>query len=383
MSSEIISKLVLEELTIQIVIEFQNRSFKPEDPILCKIPKTIRANHEKEYEPEIIAIGPYHRNGDHLGKINPRLQFMEDMKLKFLIDLCITTANKIEGVTKEDILKNITIAVQEKAIDAYKKYSESISFVTSYNKDFLKMLILDGSFIVQLFIEGGIPMKFTQNAHHSVKRDLLLFENQIPFFILETIYTCCFPTFNAMSFKGCALSYLQFPTFKDSHLENPNIESVNHLLHLCHICIMYKSPEGTNEESEKLMTIPTASLLKEHGIQFRKKEDKRYGINSFLDISFKNGIIEIPHVVIEDNTSSIYRNLLAFEQSSQTDHGNKFTHVNFMNDLIDTVDDVTLLTKTGILGNNLGSVDEVTKLFKEMCNYWLGVDRNHHYLVEV
>ncbi|KMZ73921.1 hypothetical protein ZOSMA_13G01290 [Zostera marina] len=128
--------------------------------------------------------------------------------------------------------------------------------------------------------------------------------------------------------------------------------------------------------------IPTASLLEEHGIQFRKKV-KRYSriSNSFLDISFKNGIIE--QYIIEDNASSIYRNLLAFEQSSQTDHENKFTrYVNFMDNLIDTTDDVALLTKRKILGNNLGSVDEMAKLFNKMC-IGLSIDSKHHYLVEV
>ncbi|KMZ73920.1 hypothetical protein ZOSMA_13G01280 [Zostera marina] len=182
------SVLVFVKLSAQIN-EFQNRSIQTEDPILCKIPNTIRANHEKEYEPEIIAIGPYHWNGDHLGQINPRPKHVEDMKLKFLNDLCKAVADN-NGVTKEDILKNITTAVQEKAFDVQKKYYES-SFDMS-SDDFVKMLILDESFIVTFFIKQKIPMNFMQNARCSLKRDLLLFENQILFFILETIFGSCF-----------------------------------------------------------------------------------------------------------------------------------------------------------------------------------------------
>ncbi|KMZ56496.1 hypothetical protein ZOSMA_94G00200 [Zostera marina] len=112
------------------------------------------------------------------------------------------------------------------------------------------------------------------------------------------------------------------------YLQKYNIEKVQHLLHLYYIgkvkgsmhhriqeatmkiqrFALYNQVKGTNDESETLTMIPTTSQLKEHGIQFRKKE-----INSSsnsLDISFKNGIMKIPHVNIEDNTSSIYRNLL-------------------------------------------------------------------------
>ncbi|KMZ56495.1 hypothetical protein ZOSMA_94G00190 [Zostera marina] len=154
--------------------DFQNRSIKSEDPILCKIPNTIRANHEKEYEPEIIAIGPYHRNRGYLGQINPSLKHMENMKLKFFIDLC--RANNNEDITKEDVLKTITTAVQKKAIIAQIKYSES-SFNMSF-EDFTKMLILDGSFIVEFFIKQEearlqeIPMKFKDNAFNLLYRDL-------------------------------------------------------------------------------------------------------------------------------------------------------------------------------------------------------------------
>ncbi|KMZ66548.1 hypothetical protein ZOSMA_295G00030 [Zostera marina] len=52
-----------------------------------------------------------------------------------------------------------------------------------------------------------------------------------------------------------------------------------------------------------------------------------------------------------------------------------------MDNLIDTADDVTLLTKK-LIENNLGSVDEVAKLFNKMC-IELSIDSKHHYLVEV
>ncbi|KMZ65938.1 hypothetical protein ZOSMA_305G00150 [Zostera marina] len=263
-------------------------------------------------------------------------------------------------------------------------------------EDFEKMLILDGSFIVELFIKrkeiflNEIPIKFLHNALNSLNRDLVLFENQIPFFILETIYCCCYQTSNDKNIIKLALDFLHlheisWEMLSEEYFRKNNIDTVRHLLDLFHVCFVIlakpigKGKNSTHQRYRTSMITSTASELKEHGIQFRKK-----GVNSSIsyDISFKNGIIEIPHVNIADRTSSVYRNLLALEQSCRC-HGNKFTsYVVFMDDLIDTADDVTLLTKNKILDNNIGSVEEVAKLVNEIC-IGLSHNKNHHYLVEV
>ncbi|KMZ56498.1 hypothetical protein ZOSMA_94G00220 [Zostera marina] len=416
--------------------EFQNRSIKSENPMLCKIPNNFRANHEKEYEPEIIAIGPYHRNGGHLRQINSRLKYMEDMKLKFLIDLCKATANNNEDMTKEDVLKKITIAVQSKVSIAQMKYSES-SFNMS-SEDFVKMLILDGSFIVQLFIKRKetpyleVPiLKFIQNGHNSLDRDLILFENQIPFFILETIFGNCFSSLSEYStLLDLALLFLckhtiTFQMLPNEYWREENPKRIDHLLHLSYICIVGRlsnEPENhvdetllrnlftkfinamtsipnilklllflviwpflkccTTHETPRMLSykIPNATRLNEYGIKFQMKKIRCTDI--FLDVSFKDGIMEIPYLIIENNTISKFRNLLALEQSCEK-YGKKFTrYISFMNDLIDKDSDVVLLTNKNIIDNFLGSTKSLANMFIEMCE-GLTFDPNNHYLIEM
>ncbi|KMZ60152.1 hypothetical protein ZOSMA_5G00120 [Zostera marina] len=316
--------------------------------------------------------------------MNSRLKHMKDMKLKFLNDLCKETANNNEGVTKEGVLKNITTAVQEKANDAHKKYSES-SFNMS-PEDFVKMLILDGSFIVKFFVLN------------SLERDLLLFENQIPFFIFETIFGCCFSQQRDITLLNHALSYFSEDKITLQMLPNKywmgeKPEKIHHLLHLSHICLVWPenhvdetllrnlSTKFIHETPRMLSTIPNATRLREYEIKFRMKKI-RGNYDTFLDVSFKDGIMEIPHLDIYDDTASKFRNLLALEQSCEK-YGSKLTrYMSFMDDLVDKDSDVVLLMKKNIIGNFLGSTQRLANMFIEMRD-GLFLDRNDHYLVKV
>lgn len=75
---------------------------------------------------------------------------MEDKKLQFLIDFCNRTA-KNRSVTKEEVFRSITTAVQMQESNARNKYSESLSEMNS--EDFVQMLILDGCYILELMLK--------------------------------------------------------------------------------------------------------------------------------------------------------------------------------------------------------------------------------------
>lgn len=420
----------LPGLLTKKIIDFEKTPRELDEPIICRIPADIRANHEKEYDPEIVAIGPLHRSTEgHEKEITPRLKLMEDVKLKFLRDLCTSTA-KNKGITEEDVLKKIITVVQKHEVQAKKKYSQLL-FQNMCSGDFVQMLVLDGCFIVELLQKSkknelwkALPMTFQDKIIILVRRDLLLYENQIPFFILEEIHGTCFPTTvtdmsNSQSIRSLAIEFFGYEEeFRD--------QNIHHLLHLCHKNMVgEQNPIADNEEvkdtenctpifynfiktifnslvvfmifillSPALLlfglllliwswwnycwntkkyepsmganNIPTATQLAKYGFRFQRKQI--VGSGSFMDASFKDGIIEIPHVYIDDSTSSKYRNLLALELSCKMVYGDKFTsYVILMDDLIDTADDVALLRKNKILDNYLGSVEEVAKNFNEMC----------------
>ncbi|KAH7661351.1 hypothetical protein IHE45_15G056900 [Dioscorea alata] len=136
-----------------------------------------------------------------------------------------------------------------------------------------------------------------------------------------------------------------------------------HLLHLFHSRL---KPSVTCDEANSSETgrgnewIPTASELGLAGIKFEENKEA----NSFLDISFKNnGIIKIPQLYIEDFTSPLFKNLIAFEQCSADASKYITSYIMFMDYLINTSRDVQLLEQKGILVNLMGTDDAAASLF--------------------
>ena len=63
---------------------------------------------------------------------------------------------------------------------------------------------------------------------------------------------------------------------------------------------------------------------------------------------------------------NVLRNLLAHEQTS-TIRGEFTKYPVIMDSLIDTPEDVAILTKAGVLENHLGSDERLVKLWNDMC----------------
>ncbi|KMZ68319.1 hypothetical protein ZOSMA_241G00410 [Zostera marina] len=385
-------------------------------PIICKIPNEIRAGHDRDYEPNIIAIGPYHRE-------KPALKPMKEVKLMYLRHIC--------DRNEEKTLRRYVVAMEAVELEARRMYNESFEIDSN---DFIEMLVVDGCFIVEFLLKraegrvGEFPLAFQLRAGPTLRRDFLLFENQIPFFVLQKILDLT-THLGGLTILDIALHYLYKGKMSKEALPVEERE-IHHLLHLSHLCLVSKlkySQEETSDESppknlsDRLFvclkhgliyalvvcfnvvviwkwscwshfrsdipakdiqrmarTIPTATQLKEAGVHFKKKETNK----CFLDISFKDGNMEIPAVTIQENTSSEYRNFLALEQTCK-DYGNKFTsYVVFMDNLIDTAHDVALLKKSKIIESKLGCAEDVAMFFNEIRS-GLCFDFNKHYLVGI
>lgn len=126
--------------------------------------------------------------------------------------------------------------------------------------------------------------------------------------------------------------------------------------------------------------IPSAIELKEYGVTLEKKEKCK----SFLDVSFKDGILEVPRFMIEECSRSTYLNLIAFEQyCGDGDVGRVDKPLSsfavFMACLINMAVDVLLLERIGILENNLANSIEGARFFGQHREY-VHIDFDNHYL---
>jgi len=96
-------------------------------------------------------------------------------------------------------------------------------------------------------------------------------------------------------------------------------------------------------------------------VKFKKTEK-----SSLFDITFSNGILEIPQLKINDEIEILFRNLQAYEQCHLV-HGDTFVndYITFISCLVSATKDVEVLAQIENLKNMLSSDEAVSNLFIE------------------
>uniref|UniRef100_A0A2P2MPH9 Uncharacterized protein n=1 Tax=Rhizophora mucronata TaxID=61149 RepID=A0A2P2MPH9_RHIMU len=353
------------------------------DPYLFKVPSPLRRVNEKAYEPEMIAIGPYHRDRDYL-------QAMTEHKWWYL--------HQLLQRLNEDSAASYIEALSELEEKARLCYAEPITL----DKDmFVQMLLLDGCFVVELIrkmtdrklVGAHDPIFKFQMILDSVKRDLLLLENQLPFFILKTLFDMTLMPNQESNFIELIFKFFRvFPGSGYKREDQHSLQNIQHLLGLMHdnwlpspkgmeaykntgeretqssrCLILWPANCGRKRQNEKdddtRSHMRCATELKEAGIKFKRAEGC-----SLFDIKFENGTLLIPKLTIEDRTESVLRNLIAYEQFSKVgdDPHHVINYTMLMDCLINTEKDVELLSRRRIIDNWLGDDAVIATLFNKL-----------------
>ncbi|PNT61997.1 hypothetical protein BRADI_5g23932v3 [Brachypodium distachyon] len=117
------------------------------------------------------------------------------------------------------------------------------------------------------------------------------------------------------------------------------------------------------QTGEELNRWRRAAQYLEAGVKFKRREYDRLEPHSLLDVKFRNGAMEMPCIVIDESTASLFRNLIAFEQTCP-EFGDDFTaYIVFLSQLVSMPEDVTQLAKREIIVHHLDSDLQVSDLF--------------------
>ncbi|KAE8126136.1 hypothetical protein FH972_020880 [Carpinus fangiana] len=120
--------------------------------------------------------------------------------------------------------------------------------------------------------------------------------------------------------------------------------------------------------------VHNATTLRYSGVRFKKKS------GNFLDIEYKFTVLTIPTLYIDDGTSTLLRNLIAYEQSNRSANPPYFSCLAvFLDCLVDTVDDINILRRAGIIKQAKGGDQEVVDLFNSLTKE-LEIDMDDCYL---
>ncbi|KAL2464613.1 Plant protein of unknown function [Forsythia ovata] len=364
-------------------------------PKIERIPSMLREieSNKQCYEPLVVSIGPYHH-----GK--QELQALEKLKIRFAQQFHQACVNQVSSVNQVSI-NDLCAKVAEVAGDARKCYEEDSETKKIDEESFIRMMFLDGCFILQymyiLTDEKGVDQLQSVKSSNLlfVWRDLFLLENQIPILILKVLLEFRFKSkqertdlfnnfFELMRVKppeesSCinevnkfVVKYCPVNVPKGKNQETlMNWEESPHLLDLMRANLIGSSGPGDKKPdstADYWCSYRSVTELGKSGIHFRASET-----TNFTDVDFKSyyiyGKLMLPPIVVDDTTKPLLLNLAAYEMSPHGPSELKVaSYICLMDSLIDHAEDVKELRKKGILLNNLGSDEQLAHLFNEIAN---------------
>ncbi|XP_043698748.1 UPF0481 protein At3g47200-like [Telopea speciosissima] len=329
---------------------------------IFRVPQRFIEMNGQVYEPHVVSIGPY-----HCGK--PHLKMMEEHKWRFLGSLLSRTQSK--GLTLEDYVRNAK-GLEERARECY---SETISLDSD---EFAEMVVLDGCFIIEIFRIVGNLVKvdpddpiFTVWLSTFLLRDFLRLENQLPFFVLQSLFDLSKMPEEEDHHTGVpspSLAMLALEFFNHATMERtPEViqrfrnYKAKHLLDLLRSTFTESAEEEPRKGNPKTRVIETVIKLRRAGIVF-----KQGNTDSFLDVKFRNGVLEMPAITIDDFTSSFFANCVAFEQCHRHCSNHITSYVTLLDCLINTYKDVEFLCDAKIIENYIGTEGDVARFLNNL-----------------
>ncbi|CAM0152611.1 unnamed protein product [Urochloa decumbens] len=336
---------------------------------IFRVPAHLREQERTLYEPRLVSVGPYYHG-------RAELRAMEQHKWRYLRHLLERAACVPQHAGKQP-LRALVCAVRAVESRARGCYSEAIDDVP----DFAEMLLLDGCFVLEFFFKWhkGEPdaLRDAGWALVLLHSDLLLMENQVPFFVLEALFHAIFCGRTPRDLlvellllyikpNGALLTQHQSPS---SPCPAP-AGTIDHLLHLFHEAFVPTPQAAEPPARSPPRVIPGVSALRDAGVRFVKKRTPR----DMFDITFdtKRGVLEMPPMAIDQAQLPLLVNLIAFEQS----RGRRTpgpggaplsSYAALMSSLVRTGKDVEELQAEGIVDNMLSSDDEAaTKFFQPL-----------------
>ncbi|KAJ0112231.1 hypothetical protein Patl1_03002 [Pistacia atlantica] len=323
---------------------------------IFRTPKILLRHNEKAYHPNAFSIGPFHHETE-------QLKPTEKIKLKYLQGILQ------RSLRPKERLRQLIEAIRVVQVEAREYYAGP---VTLNVEEFVKIMVLDGCFIIELLRKDADevakdpddPIFSMSCLQEFLNHDLILLENQIPWLVLDCLFNLSMPPGGGKSLIQLTLDFFSniFSSSKPSITPDQfNDLKIMHILDLLRHSLLL--PFRNDESDEKHLgwqPFPCATSLKDAGIKF-----KRVSSSSILDITFSNGVLEIPPLLLQETTESILRNLISFEQCYPNCPPRVTSYAKLMDYLIDTTKDMEILCENDIFDNWL-NLEDATQFFNQL-----------------
>ncbi|KAK2405837.1 UPF0481 protein [Trifolium repens] len=406
---------------------------------IYKVPPNLRKVKQEAYTPQLISIGPI-----HLGK--QELQPMQQHKKRYFHFFF----ERLSQFNQQSTIKNYKTYLENKEQKIRNCYAEKFPNIS--NEKFVETILLDAVFIMELLLRNS-SWKSDKSKHEheyvesksfrwkhsddyiltqawlskSITRDLILLENQIPFFVLTNLYDTVVPEDDKKpeheNFLDLALEYFAFYDTQKSSLRetklvldknqtkkyffvsgilgdgnsvskkknsdksmsnNNRLQGPKHFTDLIRFFYL-PSNLGTSGCSHNFPR--TVTKLMDSGVSFEKVVERR-----LLDITFEKkpflsyflclgcfpsfsclnhfkARLRIPQLKVDHTTECVLRNLIALEQCQYQEQPYICNYVSLVDSLIHTQVDVDFLVEKEVIVHEMGSDKEVAMLVNGLCKH--------------
>jgi hypothetical protein len=394
---------------------------------VSRVPDHLRVHNRDAYTPGIVAIGPLHSKD-----AERRLRPGNRLKMAYLNSLISRGHPDASGHL--EVIQGYVRLVAARERDARSMYAaEDVDDIRA--EDFIQMLVLDGCFILEHLVNVATgreepSLHATPFGPAQLSVDLVLAENQIPFFVLvDLISSTRLPEFESLGYDPpvllmkLVLYFLGGERGRDmSEGALPPADAVCHILHLLHAMVVaartrWEPPPGIKEsaplemmqEAGRLLRrlpllllvpllypilpeerrwhasysredLPSASDLKRMWVRFKKARGgsgskAAAGVASVLGplpLAVKlahEDRLRLPQLRIEFRTAPLLLNLMAFEQSEEQRTGDVSAYVWLMAKLVQSPEDAGVLVAAEVVhGGTTGneSKEDVARFFRQV-----------------
>ena len=337
-----------------------------------KVPFEVRKLNTMAYMPRVISIGPFHHGKS---KFKPMEKHKEIYCKRFKARLQARLRERLPGDEIENLQLTLESIIKEREESIRGYYAEPIKQELQDSDNFVKMILVDALFILELFYGRKSIKKISKNddpitligpLRETMALDLLLFENQLPFFVLEELFKL--DSDEEVPLIQHALDFFKGFDFFNGLIneEKKNLSSQVKIKHLTDLlrCFMlpssFESPPKKEEDKKNVRLSYSAKQLHEAGVKFESTSKCLY------NITFDKDVLKIPCLKLSFSTEVLIRNVMALELYSYRTEGYITDYFAMLDSLIDSTQDMDLLCDKGIVNHYLGDKMTATTIVNNL-----------------
>ncbi|KAI3797257.1 hypothetical protein L1987_32512 [Smallanthus sonchifolius] len=332
-------------------------------PSIYMAPSNLRDLSPSSFKPRVVSIGPLHRKDENL-------QRFEVQKASFVNKLL---SRKQHSLTQQ--VQTLTECV-EKVASMIEEIKGSYVDIKSYeDSELAKMMVMDACFILE-FIHNIMGSNLRLQEQY-IPYDLVLLENQIPFFVLQGIYDCIIHKLEeSLPLTKFILPILKYINLFEGRTKvgrgSRSYANHDHILGYLHHC--YRPTKQISSGFPK-STIHSVIELDRAGVNFKPNQNSKWVMAMEVKISrdcsstfwfSSKPTLTMPKLRIDDFTELVLRNLIAYEQSYVV-KPYVTSYARAMDMLIDTHEDIAKLVTSKVLVNHIGSNEEAANMINRIC----------------